>query len=107
MVSTHRSCRKSCPASPPGEGLTAGKSQTRGRGTTAVHQEEGWTSTLGDYVWAEVGKEFPGMRQNEREITFIRMGSHCHGPAQWRTNVETGVLVHWSGIWGSMVICLV
>ena len=25
-------------------------------------------------VWAWVGKEFPGMRQNEREIKFIRIG---------------------------------
>ena len=25
-------------------------------------------------VRAQVGKEFPDMRQNEREITFIRMG---------------------------------
>ena len=25
-------------------------------------------------VWARVGKEFPDMRQNEREIKFIRMG---------------------------------
>ena len=25
-------------------------------------------------VWARVGKEFPDMRQTEREIKFIRMG---------------------------------
>ena len=25
-------------------------------------------------VWARVGKEFPDMRQNERDIKFIRMG---------------------------------
>ena len=25
-------------------------------------------------VWVRVGKEFPDMRQNEREIKFIRMG---------------------------------
>ena len=25
-------------------------------------------------VWAQVGKEFPDMRQNEREIKFIRVG---------------------------------
>ena len=25
-------------------------------------------------VWAGVGKEFPDMRQNEREIKFIRVG---------------------------------
>jgi len=24
-------------------------------------------------VWVQVGKEFPDMRQNEREIKFIRM----------------------------------
>ena len=25
-------------------------------------------------VWAQVGKAFPDMRQNEREIKFIRVG---------------------------------
>ena len=25
-------------------------------------------------VWALVGKEFPGNRQNEREVKFIRVG---------------------------------
>ena len=25
-------------------------------------------------VWVQVGKEFPDMRQNEREIRFIRVG---------------------------------
>ena len=25
-------------------------------------------------VWERVGKEFPDMRQNEREIKFIRIG---------------------------------
>ena len=25
-------------------------------------------------VWAQVGKEFPDMRQNERKIKFIRVG---------------------------------
>ena len=25
-------------------------------------------------VWVRVGKEFPDMRQNEREIKFIRVG---------------------------------
>ena len=25
-------------------------------------------------VWARVGKEFPDMRQTEREVKFIRMG---------------------------------
>jgi hypothetical protein len=34
-------------------------------------------------VWAQVGKEFPDMRQNEREIKLIRM-------AQGRTKVEQG-----------------
>ena len=54
---------------------SAGKSQTRSRGTTAVHKEEERTSTLGSImVQAWVGKEFPDMRQNEREIMFIRMG---------------------------------
>ena len=94
------------------ERASAGKSQTRGRGTTAVHQEEGWTSTLGSImVWAQVGKEFPGMRQNEREITFIRMGVTVSGPAQGRTDVEQGSLVHFntqgtrSGIEVLWVIC--
>ena len=67
---------------------SAGKSQTRGRGTTAVHKEEERTSTLGSImVWARVGKEFPDMRQNEREIMFIRMGVTVSGPAQRRTNI--------------------
>ena len=38
-------------------------------------------------VWAWVGKEFPDMRQNEREIMFIRMGVTVSGPAQRRTNI--------------------
>ena len=25
-------------------------------------------------VWVRVGKEFPDMRQNEREVKFIRVG---------------------------------
>ena len=29
---------------------------------------------VGVVVWVQVGKEFPDMRQNEREIKFIRMG---------------------------------
>ena len=28
----------------------------------------------GVVVWARVGKEFPDVRQNEREIKFIRVG---------------------------------
>ena len=44
-------------------------------------------------VW--VGKDFPDMRQNEREIKFIRMGdSYNSGPAQGKTDVEQGSLVH-------------
>ena len=35
------------------------------------------------------------MRQNEREIKFIRMGdSYNSGPAQGKTDVEQGFLVH-------------
>ena len=29
---------------------------------------------VGVVVWVQVGKEFPDMRQNEREIKFIRLG---------------------------------
>ena len=32
-----------------------------------------WTVVLDVTVQAQVGKEFPDMRQNEREIKFIRM----------------------------------
>ena len=55
-------------------------------------------------VQARVGKEFPDMRQNEREIKFIRM-------AQGRTNIEQGSQAHFysqdtrSGIGILWVIC--
>ena len=32
-----------------------------------------WT-TQNVVIWEWVGKEFPDMRQNEREIKFVRMG---------------------------------
>ena len=35
-------------------------------------------------VRAQVGKEFPDMRQNEREITFIRMGEQWAGSRENR-----------------------
>ena len=63
-------------------------------------------------VWVWVGKQFPNMRQNEREIKFIRMGdSYNSGPAQGKTDVEQGFLVHFyvqgtrSGIGVLQVIC--
>ena len=95
----------------PGRG-SAGKSQARGRRTIAVHQEEEWTSTLGSaMVWVRVGKEFPDKRQNEREVTFIRMGVAVSGPVQWGTEVEQESLVHFysqgtrSGIGVLWVMC--
>ena len=45
-------------------------------------------------VRAWVGKEFPDMRQNEREIKFIGVGNAVSRPAQGRTNVDWGSLVH-------------
>ena len=33
-------------------------------------------------VWVQVGKEFPDMRQNEREIKFIRVGDAVTTVAQ-------------------------
>ena len=42
-------------------------------------------------VWVE--KEFPDMKQNEREIKFIRI-CYNRGPAQERTNIKQGSLVH-------------
>ena len=63
-------------------------------------------------IWVRVGKELPDMRQNEREIKFIRMGdSYNSGPAQGKTDVEQGFLVHFyvqgtrSGIGVLQVIC--
>ena len=34
-------------------------------------------------VWAQVGKEFPDTRQDERRIKFMRVGSREWLPAQW------------------------
>ena len=34
-------------------------------------------------VWTWVGEEFPDMRQDERGIKFIRVGSNESLPAQW------------------------
>ena len=33
-------------------------------------------------VWVQVGKEFPDMRQNEREIKFIRVGDAVRTASQ-------------------------
>ena len=38
-------------------------------------------------VWAQVEKEFPDMRQNEREIKFIRVGE-----AVWTVGQRKGEL---------------
>ena len=59
-------------------------------------------------VWVE--KEFPDMKQNEREIKFIRI-CYNRGPAQERMNIEQGSLVHLytqgtsSGIGVLRIIC--
>ena len=47
-------------------------------------------------VHERVGKKFPDIRQNEREIKFIRVGDVLmnSGPAQGRTDVEWESLVH-------------
>ena len=47
-------------------------------------------------VWAPFGKEFPDMRQSEREIKFIRVGDAVRtvGQLQGRTDVEQGSLFH-------------
>ena len=47
-------------------------------------------------VQTQGGKEFPDMRQSEREIKFIRMGDTVKnsGLAQGRTSVEWESLVH-------------
>ena len=65
-------------------------------------------------VWAHVRKEFPDMRQDEREIKFIKMGDAVRiagQPAQGRTDLEQGSLVHFysqgtrNGIGVLWVIC--
>ena len=35
-------------------------------------------------VWVWVGKEFPDMRQNEREIKFIRVGDAVKTVSQFK-----------------------
>ena len=45
-------------------------------------------------VHARIGKEFPDMRQNEREIKFIRVGDAVQIAGQ--LNGEPGSLVHFS-----------
>ena len=47
-------------------------------------------------VWAWVGKEFPDMRQNEREIKFIRMGDAVRtaGQLKGEPTLNRGSLVH-------------
>ena len=48
-------------------------------------------------VWAHVRKEFPDIRQDEREIKFIRVGDAVRiagQPVQGRTDLEQGSLVH-------------
>ena len=38
-------------------------------------------------VWTWVGKEFPDMRQNEREIEFIRVGDAVRTTSQLKGEV--------------------
>ena len=65
-------------------------------------------------VWAHVRKEFPDMRQDEREIKFIRVGDAVRiagQSVQGRTDLEQGSLVHFysqgtrNGIKVLWVIC--
>ena len=65
-------------------------------------------------VWAHVRKEFPDIRQDEREIKFIRVGDAVRiagQPVQGRTDLEQGSLVHFysqgtrNGIKVLWVIC--
>ena len=35
-------------------------------------------------VWVQVGKEFPDMRQNEKEMKFIRVGDAVRTAGQLR-----------------------
>ena len=61
-------------------------------------------------VRAQVGKEFPDMRQNGRAIKFLRMGDAVR-TAQGKTDIEQGSLVHFytqdtrSGIGVLWVVC--
>ena len=61
-------------------------------------------------VRAQVGKEFPDMRQNGRAIKFLRMGDAVR-TAQGKTDIEQVSLVHFytqdtrSGIGVLQVIC--
>ena len=43
-------------------------------------------------VWAQVGKAFPDMRQNEREIKFIREGDAVRtaGQLKGEPTLDTG-----------------
>ena len=43
-------------------------------------------------VRAQVGKEFPDTRQNEREIKFIRVGDAVRTVGQLKGELTTGVL---------------
>ena len=47
-------------------------------------------------VWAWVGKEFPDMRQNERDIKFIRMGDAVRtaGQLKGEPTLNRGSLVY-------------
>ena len=62
-------------------------------GGYALHSSRG---TIHVVVQAQTGKEFPDMRQNEREITLILEWETLleQGPAQRRTDIEQGSLVH-------------
>ena len=48
-------------------------------------------------VWAWAGKEFPDMRQNEREIKLIRVGDAVRTGASSRENR------HWTGVFSPLL----
>ena len=52
------------------------------------------SSDRGVLVHAQVGKQFPDLRQSEMRMKFIRVRDAAAGQAQGRTNIEQGSLVH-------------
>ena len=66
----------------------------------ALHGNKRWplaeSSDRGVLVHAQVRKEFPDMRQNERQMKFIRLRDtvRTEGQAHGRTDIEQGSLVH-------------
>ena len=45
-------------------------------------------------LWEQAGKEFPDMRQNEREIKFIRVGDAVRTAGQLKGELTLGSLLH-------------